>query len=101
MAVHFSFRDNNRKPLLFFRLNLGKDLLSVRPIAASKARALMTTLTTADQFLEYLRKSQLVKEAILVAFLEAVGASGSRTLSPRQLADRLIADGLLTNFQAR
>jgi serine/threonine protein kinase len=61
----------------------------------------MIMLSTADQFLECVRKSQLVEEAGLAAFLEALGGSDSKALSPQQLADRLIADGLLTHFQAR
>lgn len=61
----------------------------------------MIMLTTADLFLECLRKSQLVEEADLAAVLEALAADEENPLSPQQLADRLIADGLLTHFQAR
>ncbi|HTU20597.1 MAG TPA: serine/threonine-protein kinase [Gemmataceae bacterium] len=61
----------------------------------------MTSPSSADQFLECLRKSQLVDEARLAGFLEAIDASAGGTLTAEQLADRLIADGLLTHFQAR
>jgi serine/threonine protein kinase len=61
----------------------------------------MTSRTTAGQFLECVRKSQLVEEASLVGVLDALSADKWESLSPEQLADRLIADGLLTHFQAR
>src|SRR5262249_3866221 len=59
----------------------------------------MAMLDTADEFLDCVRKSQLVEEAHLAAFLETVGPGESG--SPEQLAGRLIRDGLLTHFQAR
>src|SRR5579871_3886457 len=61
----------------------------------------MTILTSAEQFRVCLRKSQLVDEARLAAFLEQISAGEGETLPPQELADRLISEGLLTHFQAR
>jgi serine/threonine protein kinase len=90
-----------RKSRLGSSSRLRERIAFVRLMAASNARAVVTSLTTADQFLDCIRKSQLVEEARLAGFLEAIGANEGGTLSPEQLADRLIADGLLTHFQAR
>jgi serine/threonine protein kinase len=59
----------------------------------------MAMLTSADEFLDCVRKSQLLEEADLAAFLETIRPGGPG--SPEKLADRFIRDGLLTHFQAR
>jgi serine/threonine protein kinase len=61
----------------------------------------MAMLTTADQFLDCVRKSQLVDEGQLASFLKTSSPGESESQPPEQLADRLIQDGLLTPFQAR
>jgi serine/threonine protein kinase len=76
-------------------------IASVRLMAASNATAVMNVLTPAGQFLDCLRKSELVEGARLADFLEAIGDREGSTQTPEQLADRLIAAGLLTHFQAR
>jgi serine/threonine protein kinase len=58
-------------------------------------------LTTADQFLDCVRKSQLVEDAHLISFLETISRQGPGTLSPEELGERLIQSGLLTHFQVR
>jgi len=73
----------------------------VRLMAATNSRAVMTTLATIGQFLDCIRKSQLVEETRLAEFLETNGGSEGGTLTAEQLADRLISEGLLTHFQAR
>jgi serine/threonine protein kinase len=56
---------------------------------------------TADQFLESVRKSQLVEAAQLASFLDAKSPGPSESPSPERLAEALIGEGLLTHFQAR
>jgi serine/threonine protein kinase len=58
----------------------------------------MAAPTTNDQFLDVLRKSRLVDEARLDAFLGHVGAARPET--PRLFAERLVRQGFLTPFQA-
>ena len=48
----------------------------------------MSPLTTAEQFLECLGKSQFVEEMALAGFLDSLDAGEDRTLSPEQLANR-------------
>src|SRR4051794_13197215 len=59
---------------------------------------LMPVATSVDHFIELLHKSQLVDEERLKAALAAHG--GRQPDQPRELADLLIKDGVLTPFQA-
>jgi serine/threonine protein kinase len=70
-------------------------------MATSEASALMTVLTTPDQFLDCVRKSGLVDDARLVEFQEEMAGRGDEAPGPEQLAERLIQEGLLTYFQAQ
>ncbi len=58
----------------------------------------MPVAATSDQFVELLRKSQLVEDERLQAALKAVG--GETPSEPKALADLLIKQGVLTPFQA-
>lgn len=57
----------------------------------------MPAPATIDAFLEVLRKSGLVEPGRLRTFLRQAGGLSS---APRKLAARLVASGLLTQFQA-
>src|SRR5207244_3778065 len=58
----------------------------------------MAAPTTNDQFLDVLRKSRLVDDARLDAFLAHVGPA--RPEAPRLFAELLVRQGFLTPFQA-
>src|SRR5262245_19797207 len=58
----------------------------------------MAASLTTDQFLDVLRKSQLVDEKRLSAFLQSL--SPSMPSKSRALAELCVRHGLLTNFQA-
>ncbi len=60
----------------------------------------MTAPATTDAFLELVRKSGMVDAEKLTAFLGALGADAPPPRKVHRLARRMIADGLLTNFQA-
>ncbi len=61
----------------------------------------MPRLTCPREFLACVRKSQLVPEQPLEAWLHANGADESGDRSAEELAERLVQDGLLSGFQAR
>jgi serine/threonine protein kinase len=61
----------------------------------------MASLTCAEQFLACVRKSRLVDEERLAAWLRARNADAPGEQTPGELADRLILDGLLSCFQVR
>src|SRR3954447_22237892 len=52
-----------------------------------------------DEFLDLVRKSEVVEEKKLESYLEGVRASGLPA-QPGQLAGLMVRDGLLTHFQA-
>jgi eukaryotic-like serine/threonine-protein kinase len=60
----------------------------------------MAAPTTADDFLELVRKSGVLDEKRLSAYLEKVGATGGLPPEPAKAAGLLVRDGLLTHFQA-
>src|SRR5947209_5198032 len=59
----------------------------------------MAATITTDQFLKVLKKSDLVEEKRLQAFLTTAPSNGEEQAAPRDLAQRLIRQGLLTQFQ--
>jgi tRNA A-37 threonylcarbamoyl transferase component Bud32 len=59
----------------------------------------MPAPTTTDELLDFVRKSELVPPPRLQAFTKQATAAASAG-TPRELADLLIAAGLLTKFQA-
>jgi serine/threonine protein kinase len=60
----------------------------------------MPAAATIEQFLETLRRSGLVDDRTLDAYLEAQRAAGTLPEAPQDLASALVRDGLLTRFQA-
>jgi serine/threonine protein kinase len=60
----------------------------------------MPSPTTTDEFLELVRKSGVVDEKRLIAYVEKVRAEGQMPAEPEPLARLLVCDGVLTRFQA-
>src|SRR5438128_725922 len=60
----------------------------------------MAAPTTSDDFLELVRKSGVLDEKRLSAYLEKVGATGALPPEAARAAGLLVRDGLLTHFQA-
>jgi eukaryotic-like serine/threonine-protein kinase len=60
----------------------------------------MPSPTTIDEFLDIARKSGVVDEKKLTAQLERLRTSGQFPADPVQMARELIAEGVLTRFQA-
>jgi serine/threonine protein kinase len=60
----------------------------------------MPAPTTNDELLELVRKSGVLDEKKLDAYLDKLRASGSMPSQPSKLAGFLVQDGMLTNFQA-
>jgi eukaryotic-like serine/threonine-protein kinase len=60
----------------------------------------MAAPTTSDDFLELVRKSGVLDEKRLSAYLEKVGATGALPPEAARTAGLLVRDGLLTHFQA-
>lgn len=60
----------------------------------------MPSPTTADDFVECVHKSGILAEGRLQTFLDQKRSSGPLPCEPRQLADVMIREGLLTGFQA-
>jgi serine/threonine protein kinase len=60
----------------------------------------MPSPTTIDEFLELVRKSEVVDEKKLSTYLDKVRAAQTLPSSPASMAGLLVRDGLLTNFQA-
>jgi serine/threonine protein kinase len=60
----------------------------------------MPSPTTIDEFLELVRKSEVVEEKKLAAYLEKARAAQSLPNTPPSLAGLLVRDGVLTQFQA-
>jgi serine/threonine protein kinase len=60
----------------------------------------MAVPTSIDDFLELLRKSELIESPELARYLETRSGGGSLPSEPKKLARRFIKDGLLTRFQA-
>src|SRR5262249_52650548 len=81
------------------------------PVAGSRPNVLsgfvvpsevaMSAPATTDQFLELLRKSGLLEERTLDAYITSVRAAPGLPASPKQLAQLMVNEGLLTEFQAR
>jgi eukaryotic-like serine/threonine-protein kinase len=60
----------------------------------------MPAPSTADEFLELVRKSGVVEDKRLAAHLEKLRAAGPLPPEPPRLAGQLVRDGVLTHFQA-
>jgi serine/threonine protein kinase len=60
----------------------------------------MSAPTSVEEFFQLLRKSGIVDDQKLTRFLEQHSIEHERTGDLRELADSLIADGVLTRFQA-
>jgi serine/threonine protein kinase len=58
-------------------------------------------LTANEPFLASVRQSQLVAPEVLGAWLEKMAGPGGSPQGPEQLAEGMVRDGLLTNFQAK
>src|SRR2546421_9598397 len=71
----------------------------VRSAASSKG-CLMPAPSTSDEFLSLVRKSEVVEEKRLCAYLEKTRAAGGLPEQPGKLAGLLVRDGILTQFQA-
>src|SRR5437763_2105222 len=61
----------------------------------------MAGITTNDDFLATVRKSGLVEEERLSAFLQKFSDANPLPTKPNVLAGRMVRDGLLTKFQAQ
>ena len=60
----------------------------------------MASPATTNEFLDLVIKSAVVDEKRLNAYMDKLRADGSLPPTPRHLADLLLRDGILTNFQA-
>ncbi len=60
----------------------------------------MPSPTTTDEFLELVRKSEVVEDKKLTTYLDKVRAAQPLPNNPAVMAGLLVRDGLLTNFQA-
>lgn len=60
----------------------------------------MPVLSSNDQFLDVVAKSNLVEAGRLQTYLHELGAGPELPLDPRRLAARFVRDGLLTKLQA-
>jgi serine/threonine protein kinase len=60
----------------------------------------MPSPTTTEEFLELVRKSEVVEEKKLATYLEKARAAQTLPNNPAVMAGVLVRDGLLTNFQA-
>jgi serine/threonine protein kinase len=60
----------------------------------------MPSPTSADEFLELVRKSGVVDDKRLDAYLEPLRAAGLLPPEPSKLAGLMVRDGVLTHFQA-
>src|SRR5579875_798919 len=60
----------------------------------------MPSPTTIDELLELVRKSEVVEEKKLTAYLDRVRAAQALPSKPAALAGLLVRDGVLTRFQA-
>ncbi len=61
----------------------------------------MAVVTTVDSFFDVVRKSKVLEEEKLAAFVERLAQSDTPQEKPDQIASKLYQDGLLTYFQAR
>src|SRR5712692_9542814 len=59
----------------------------------------MNAPATVDEFLGLVRKSGIIDDKRLAAYAEK-DCARAQPIQPRELADRLVRDGLLTHFQA-
>src|SRR5262249_29372376 len=60
----------------------------------------MPAPVSSAELTELVRKSGVVEEKRLTAYLEKLRAAGSLPPEPNRLADQMVKDGLLTTFQA-
>jgi serine/threonine protein kinase len=60
----------------------------------------MPAPATSDDFLDLLRKTDVVEPAVLDAYLDQLRAAGPVPPEPKNLAGLLVRDGVLTHFQA-
>jgi serine/threonine protein kinase len=69
-------------------------------MARQRQEVAMAAPATTDDFLDLVRKSELIDALELSAYLDAKGAEAALPTAPKKLARVLIKDGLLTKFQA-
>lgn len=60
----------------------------------------MSLPTTVEQLLGLVRKSGLVSEQRIQEYVDKLESDGTLPSEPRDMAERMIKDGLITNFQA-
>src|SRR5262245_14456621 len=60
----------------------------------------MPAPTTIDEFIDLVRKSGVLEDRKLDAYLQKLRAVAALPGEPPKLAGRMVTDGLLTNFQA-
>jgi serine/threonine protein kinase len=67
--------------------------------AREKGKGTMPSATTSEEFIVLVRKAGVVDERWLASCLERASADGAKQ-TPRELADLLVQEGLLTKYQA-
>jgi serine/threonine protein kinase len=70
-------------------------------LIASIEKSTMPVLNSLDDFLQSIRRSGLLPEDQLQAYLTSLSSAGGLPDQPSQLAGHLVRDGLLTSFQAK
>ena len=61
----------------------------------------MSAPVTREEFLDLVRRSEVLEGERLESFAQTLGDSGTVLDQPKSLAERMIRDGLLTVFQAK
>ena len=61
----------------------------------------MSAPVTCDEFLDLVRRSEVLEGERLDKFASSLSDSGTALEQPKALAERMIRDGLLTVFQAK
>src|SRR5262245_37904332 len=63
-------------------------------------RAVMAAPATVNEFVELTKKSQVLEDRRLEQYVHKLRAGGTLPADPGKLAGLMVADGMLTNFQA-
>ena len=61
----------------------------------------MTAPATCEEFLDLVRRSEVLDSERLESFAQVLSSSDNSSHEPRQIAERMVRDGLLTAFQAK
>jgi serine/threonine protein kinase len=61
----------------------------------------MATPTTSEELVELMRKSGIIEEKLLTSYVENHQSRGSLPEDPRQFAEIMVQEGLLTGFQVK